>query len=1596
MTSSISVHIPDCKLGTVRVDRTVDIYPTPIINDESIFHVKSYVPKLILKQQLTEVPGELFIEDCSDERQYAPKTKWNYQSRSADEDESDIAVIYSLVRCATTRRTSVPYLSVLPLATNVNIPRPCAARTYTSEPPLTPIVTHVSKQAEIKTLTSTRTITTITTPVTTATQLSPPTRIQTSTSFTSHDRPSAPLIAIKPRPYSFRSSGRNVFERQISHITERVTQLHETFFSRLSHSHLPHQPRNRSLSTSHPPITDLNSDESDLIEKHLVRPRPKSETYEDHHRVQTAGPYAQLTLLGQPRANPAFQTQKSVSSSETQNERVQFRTQISTPERSSSTLFDAKKARDAYDKIFKQFETARKELDRQRAKGSNHNTARITQLEKQLRQFEQQLNEIKRRLESIEPNCDSSQTKHDDNQVNRTNTFIESSTNRSNTNTDTLNNIPAEEVFKFRELIENEDENNHANQSNVQSISTFDDLQLLINTTNWIPITIFLNFLLTDTNSDPSHLLFYLITEELRSKKAENRAELVRWAFEIHSTFTMYSSPLYIGLPQSQMDAINRSLMVHQIDMNEDMKIVFNDARDHAKSAISNRQLPDFNQKRTVTANNDLTSKQTHFVDERLRSIFEQHYKSVSTEDWNSTKNNRSLALLCSLATYLKRCDIKKCGNIPLEKIPKFLDREPKRLLAKLQRATPMKKIKEHQFNEHQFTTETLCQFCYKPLWGINYQGYLCGYCQQAYHRECVLNSEKCSKDRVKFRKMPSNRNPPSPSRTESVIDGRESSVPNEINENTPGSTDGTDPEGNAAANDQNKNPTVGRCSSDRRAAPDRPAAPKNRSSSNPQMGGNTIDELLNHHNDNELANQQDPMYQQATSSELLTQQAADGDSDLEADVNTLPNLSEVIPADVLQILYQTREWKFQTTINELIHTQRTHLKSLKIMKKCFREPMERFPGMSPVELDCIFRNLDQLIHLHTQFKYALRQHREDAKDHVVRNISDVILKFLDGENGEEFARACAYFIEDQSQAIKLIKKKEQSPDFAALMRTCESNPLCRRLTLKDYLPSVMTRFTKYKMLFEAMQKFVTEDPMESEKLTRCIECADYILKRMNEARLKKEQEALLRQIKSNLDIQIPNDAKVQNLKDCLEVSNDRLIYSGTLKLLPDLTTQKTEFECCLFTDIFVFFQKIPIQPSEQRGIEESYKYVLKEHQRDANSGRTQRSRPLGSTTKFTTGQNFILTPIIRLEHLLIKKKACGGARSFYVIDTDKKQLIEVEANSKDDLEKWLGWIEKARKSLDKPKPFLSSLDEKILRSSSSTSTIRSTIIEEDPNNQLLESNDKDTLQSITESILPIDKELKRLLYEKQMLLARLLNIPQDTTNAPTYSLKPNSSLEAISYANSYYNQLLQVITQPQNETTGTVDIHSISTVLIQLGDQLSLALKLINQSFKHKDNENLLLRRNSTSFTVTPSLNGEQNPSYSDMPISSLHSSQSLSSVITPFQQQSSITDLDEGVKTTPLKQLHVAREIVERYDEGVFDDGAGSQTEDENNSVVIADSDDEDEVEHFDTTDVDGHQRHMNENSLQDTQTHPTGDKNSNVFDEDNLKANEPASEA
>ena len=52
--------------------------------------------------------------------------------------------------------------------------------------------------------------------------------------------------------------------------------------------------------------------------------------------------------------------------------------------------------------IFPILKKSKTDLDRQRAKGLNHNPTKLAFIENQIRQYEQQLNEIKRRLDLIE------------------------------------------------------------------------------------------------------------------------------------------------------------------------------------------------------------------------------------------------------------------------------------------------------------------------------------------------------------------------------------------------------------------------------------------------------------------------------------------------------------------------------------------------------------------------------------------------------------------------------------------------------------------------------------------------------------------------------------------------------------------------------------------------------------------------------------------------------------------------------------------------------------------------------------------------------------------------------------------------------------------------------------------------------------------------------------------------------------------------------------------------------------------------------------------------------------------------------------------
>lgn len=144
------------------------------------------------------------------------------------------------------------------------------------------------------------------------------------------------------------------------------------------------------------------------------------------------------------------------------------------------------------------------------------------------------------------------------------------------------------------EIISMEDEE-LSDQEVVLDVNTpFALLPKLLDNENIVYLAVFLNFLFS--NSDPTPLLFYLITDLY---KEGNLKELRKWAYEIHSTFLVPSAPLaWYNVDESLINEVDMTLQ-QDYDKSELMKKVFLKSRKKAKERIS-EQLRDFQVKRTA------------------------------------------------------------------------------------------------------------------------------------------------------------------------------------------------------------------------------------------------------------------------------------------------------------------------------------------------------------------------------------------------------------------------------------------------------------------------------------------------------------------------------------------------------------------------------------------------------------------------------------------------------------------------------------------------------------------------------------------------------------------------------------------------------------------------------------------------------------------------------------------------------------------------------------------------------------------------------------------------------------------------------------
>lgn len=186
----------------------------------------------------------------------------------------------------------------------------------------------------------------------------------------------------------------------------------------------------------------------------------------------------------------------------------------------------------------------------------------------------------------------------------------------------------------------------------------------------------------------------------------------------------------------------------------------------------------------------------------------------------------------------------------------------------------------------------------------------------------------------------------------------------------------------------------------------------------------------------------------------------ADNDSDLEIETE-VPPLESVLSWEVLRHL-KPKEKKRQEVINELFHTERTHVRNLKILYKIFYRPLVMQRIESPELIHLLFGNLDKLLLVHQEMYKKMRQAlitwkqqfaagtftvgnindcSSDAGGSVASapattnvsglnlispygNIGELIQNIFDGKTGENLMRETALFCQNQQHALDTLRQK--------------------------------------------------------------------------------------------------------------------------------------------------------------------------------------------------------------------------------------------------------------------------------------------------------------------------------------------------------------------------------------------------------------------------------------------------------------------------------------------------------------------------------------------------------------------------------------------
>ncbi|XP_007422937.1 rho guanine nucleotide exchange factor 12 isoform X1 [Python bivittatus] len=365
-------------------------------------------------------------------------------------------------------------------------------------------------------------------------------------------------------------------------------------------------------------------------------------------------------------------------------------------------------------------------------------------------------------------------------------------------------------------------------------------------------------------------------------------------------------------------------------------------------------------------------------------------------------------------------------------------------------------------------------------------------------------------------------------------------------------------------------------------------------------------------------------------------------DFDMETDQ---PNWQQLVSREVLLGL-KPSEIKRQEVINELFYTERAHVRTLKVLDQLFYQRVSREGILTHSDLRNIFSNLEDILQLHTGLNEQMKAVRKRNETSVIDQIGEDLLTWFSGAGEEKLKQATATFCSNQPFALEVIKSRQKKDSrFQTFVQDAESNPLCRRLQLKDIIPTEMQRLTKYPLLLDNIAKY-SEQPLEKEKVKKAADHCRQILNFVNQAVKEAENKQHLEDYQRRLDLSYLKQVEGPLLDEFrnLDLTKKKMIHEGPLtwKVNRDKTI---DLYTLLLEDILVLLQK------------QDDRLVLRCH-----------SKILANTAD----SKHTFSPVIKLNTVLVRQVATDN-KAFFVISMSENgaQIYELVAQTVSEKTVW-------------------------------------------------------------------------------------------------------------------------------------------------------------------------------------------------------------------------------------------------------------------------------------------------------------------------------------